>query len=267
MSKKFMNGIDLQNQRGINFADPSSPTDGVNKQYVDNFVEGKSLKQPVDVATTTAGTLATSFENGDPIDGVTLATGMRLLIKDQASGAENGIYTVNATGAPTRASDANSAGDLTGGTTVYVRQGTVNGDKQFSITSPNTDVTIGTTAQVWGQTGGATGTTYTAGAGLTESPAGTFNVGAGTGVSVGADTVGIDTAVVVRKFAANIGNGAATAITVNHALGTRDVQVSVHDASTFEEVYPDVVKTDTNNVTLTFATAPATNAYRAVVQG
>jgi hypothetical protein len=267
MARKLLTGVDLNNQRGLNCADPSAATDIANKQYVDNFVEGKSLKQPVDVATTAAGTLASSFENGDSVDGVTLTTGMSILIKDQVAGAENGLYTVAVSGAPTRRSDANGTGDLTGGTTVYVRQGTVNGDKQFSITSPNTDVTIGTTAQVWGQTGGSSGTTYTAGNGLTESPAGTFNVGAGTGITVGADTVGVDTSVVARKYAANVGNGSSTSIAVNHALGTRDVVVSVHDSSTFEEVECDVVKTDTNNVTLTFVTAPASNAYRCSVIG
>ena len=54
---------------------------------------------------------------------------------------------------------------------------------------------------------------------------------------------------------------------MSHGLGTRDVTVSVHDATTYEEVMVDVVKTDTNTVTLTFATAPATNAYRCVVHG
>lgn len=69
------------------------------------------------------------------------------------------------------------------------------------------------------------------------------------------------------KFAADVGDGVETAIVVNHALGTRDVVVSVHDATTFEEVIVDVDHTDANNVTLTFAVAPDEDAYRVVVIG
>ena len=71
-----------------------------------------SWKAAVRVATTVAGTLASSFENGATIDGVVLATGDRILIKNQADAAENGIYTVNASGAPTRATDADSGSEL-----------------------------------------------------------------------------------------------------------------------------------------------------------
>lgn len=266
MARKFMNGIDLQSQRAINGADPSSATDLATKQYVDNVGAGKSWKEPVRAATTANGTLASAYENGDSVDGVTLATGDRILIKNQTSGSENGIYVVNASGAPTRATDADSAGDLKAGTTVYVAEGTTNGDKEFSLTTDGT-ITIGTTATTWGQTGGS-GTTYSAGNGLSLAST-TFSVqlDSSSGLSVSGSGLKIDTAVVARKYAANIGNGSSTSIAVNHALGTRDVTVSVHDASTFEEVDVDVVKTDTNNVTVTFATAPASNAYRCVVIG
>lgn len=82
-------------------------------------------KEPVRVATTTAGTLASSFENGDTVDGVVLVTGNRILIKDQTTGTENGIYTVNASGSPTRSADGATA-DLVGAT-VFVQLGTANG--------------------------------------------------------------------------------------------------------------------------------------------
>jgi hypothetical protein len=266
MARKVMNGLDLQNQKIVNLADPSSSTDAATKQYVDNVGAGKSWKEPARAATTANGTLASAYENGDSIDGVTLATGDRILIKNQSSGAENGIYTVNATGAPTRATDADSAGELKAGTTVYVAEGTVNGDKEFSLTTDGT-ITIGTTATTWGQTGGS-GTTYSAGNGLALAST-TFSVllDSNSGMSVSGTGLKIDTAVVARKYSANIGNGSSTSIAVNHALGTRDVTVSVHDASTFEEVEVDVVKTDTANVTVTFATAPASNAYRVTVIG
>src|SRR5689334_20216224 len=105
MSRKMMNGIDLQGNRATGAADGSSPTDLVTKQQLDNAVAGLSWKQPVRVATTTNGTLATAYANGQTIDGVTLTTGDRILIKDQSTASENGIYVVAATGAPARATD------------------------------------------------------------------------------------------------------------------------------------------------------------------
>lgn len=69
-------------------------------------------------------------------------------------------------------------------------------------------------------------------------------------------------------YAANVGNGADTALTVNHSLGTRDVLVQVRDnSSPYDFVLVDVEATDTNNVTLRFATAPTSNQYRCIVMG
>ncbi len=122
---------------------PSGSTDAANKSYVDASTAGLSWKQAVRVATTAAGTLASSFENGDTVDGVTLATGDRILIKDQASGTENGIYVVAASGAPARATDADSGAELVNAST-YVSEGTANADKQFVCTT-NAPITIGAT--------------------------------------------------------------------------------------------------------------------------
>ena len=69
------------------------------------------------------------------------------------------------------------------------------------------------------------------------------------------------------KFGTLIGDGVSTSIAVTHSLGTRDVVVSVHDATTFAEVECDVTKTSTSVVTLGFAVAPASNAYRVTVIG
>lgn len=108
-----------------------------------------SWKDTVRAATTVAGTLATSFENGDTIDGVTLATNDRILIKNQASGAENGIYTVNASGAPTRSTDADVAAELVGAA-CFVSEGTANADKIFFCTT-NAPITLNTTPLVFSQ--------------------------------------------------------------------------------------------------------------------
>lgn len=113
------------------------------KTYVDALIAGLSWKTKVKAATTVAGTLASDFENGDTIDGVVLATDDRILIKDQAVATENGIYVVNASGAPTRATDADSGAELVNAS-VYVSEGTANADKQFVCTT-NAPITLGAT--------------------------------------------------------------------------------------------------------------------------
>jgi hypothetical protein len=86
----------------------------------------------VRVATTTAGTLATSFANASVVDGVTLATGDRILIKDQAAGVENGVYVVAASGAPTRAPEWAVGQDVvTFG--VRVTSGTANSNTVWAV--------------------------------------------------------------------------------------------------------------------------------------
>lgn len=70
----------------------------------------------------------------------------------------------------------------------------------------------------------------------------------------------------VGGYAANIGNGAATSYAVTHSLNTVDVIVMIKDNTTLEEVFADVVITDVNTVTVSFATAPASNAYRVIIK-
>jgi hypothetical protein len=167
-------------------ADPTTAQDAATKAYVDGLIQGFDWKQSVRAASTTAGTLATSFANGSVIDGVTLATGDRVLIKDQATGSENGIYTVNATGAPTRATDADASADVTAGLTVFISEGTTQGNSAWSVTN-DAAITLGTTAIVFTQVAG--GSLYVAGAGLTLSGS-TFNVvAADTSLTVNADSV------------------------------------------------------------------------------
>ena len=263
MATKFLNGVDLASQKIVNLASPSAAADAVNKSYVDNALAGLQWKASCRAATTTTGTLATAYANGSVIDGVTLVTGDRILLKNQATGSENGFYTVNASGAPTRSTDADGAGELVANATVFVSEGTVNADTAWTCTT-NGAITIGTTATAYAQFGGG-GSAYTAGNGLGLS-ANQFSVTAGTGITSGAN-VAIDTAVVVRKYAALIGDGSTTAITVTHSLNTRDVHVAIYDAATFAVVYADVVNTTVNTVTVSFATAPTASAYRVVVFG
>lgn len=70
-----------------------------------------------------------------------------------------------------------------------------------------------------------------------------------------------------KKVSANVGNGTNTSFAITHNLGTRDVVVNVYDNSGYDTVETDVVRTDTNTVTITFTSAPATDAYRVVIVG
>lgn len=144
---------------------PTNSSDAASKGYVDSLSQGLDPKGSVRAATTTNGALATAFANGQTIDGVTLVTGDRILIKNQTTQTENGIYTVNASGAPTRAADMDSWGEVPGSFT-FVEQGTVNADTGWVCTSDQGG-TIGSTAITFVQFGGAG--TYTAGTGLTLS--------------------------------------------------------------------------------------------------
>lgn len=261
--------VSLNSNKITNLADGASVNDAVNKGQLDAAVAGMNWKDSVKAATTAAGTLASSFENGDTVDGVTLATGDRILIKNQAAGAENGVYTVNASGAPTRATDADTGAEILQAA-VFVEQGTTNADTGW-VLSTNGPITLGTTSLTFAQFTGS-GTTYAADGTTLALSGSTFslvtpvtvaNGGTGSGTASGARTnLGVP-----GKYAATIGNGSSTSIAVTHNLGTRDVVVSVHDATTFAEYECDVEKTDTNNCTLGFATAPASSSLRVTVIG
>ena len=71
----------------------------------------------------------------------------------------------------------------------------------------------------------------------------------------------------IKKFSVSIGDGSATSYTVTHNLASRDVHVTVYNASNYEEVITDVAHTTTNTLTVIFATAPSSDAYRVVVIG
>lgn len=256
--------VSLGSQLITNLATPVSTSDAANKSYVDATAAGIDWKASVRVATTANGTLASAFANGQTVDGIALVTGDRILLKNQTTGSENGIYVVAASGAPTRATDADANAEVTAGLAVFVEEGTTNADSGWVMTNDGA-VVVGTTALVFTQFTGIG--SLVAGAGLTKTGT-TVDVGAGTGISVGADSVAVDTAVVVRKYAVDVGDGASTTITVTHNLGTVDVIVSVYDKTTpFQQVEVDARMTTTNTVTLIFAVAPTSAQYRCVVHG
>ena len=243
---------------------PTASTDAANKSYVDSVAQGLDTKASVVAATTTNGTLATAFANGQVVDGVTLTTNDRILIKNQTDQTVNGIYTVNASGAPTRSTDMDAGSEFPSAY-VFVEQGTVNADTGWVCT--NNSVTLGSTNIVWAQFSGAG--TYTASDGVLLTGSNfTGVVAASGGLSVGATGFLLDTTIAVRKYAVSVGDGSATSYTVTHSLSTKDVTVAVYDnSSPYAEVLCDVQHTSTSAITLLFSVAPTSNQYRVVVHG
>jgi hypothetical protein len=138
----------------------ATPTDAAHiatKGYVDAARQGLDVKQSVRVATTAPINLSADLEAGDLIDGVTLVAGDRVLVKNQSTAIENGIYVAVSSGAASRSSDANGTadtGELLPGTFTFVEEGTVNSDKGF-VVSTNGTITIDVTQIAWTQFSGA----------------------------------------------------------------------------------------------------------------
>jgi len=120
---------------------PSSNSDAATKVYVDNLVAGLKTRIICKAATTGNVDLSADLQNGDTLDGVTLATGNRVLVKDQSTASQNGIYTVVASGTASRDTDFDAIGELAG-QLVIIQEGSTNSDKIFLCTT-DTSATLG----------------------------------------------------------------------------------------------------------------------------
>lgn len=367
-------------------ATPATGLDAANKSYVDSARTGLDVKASVKVATTGPITLSTDLAPGDTIDDHVLVTGDRVLVKDQFTASENGIYEVQSDGSVVRASDADSNTEVTPGMFTFVEQGTLNADSGWVLIT-DAPITLGTTGLVFslfsvagnilagdgllktgnvlsvrvddnaasptleiasdrlriastaagsGLSGGGgnplavnvaaaggieissdnlqikvdgavaglettssglhlksnvagTGLTFTAGVlsvdaidldsssgsgvtgilpiangGTNASTASSARTNLAETSPTGADTT---TPVLARIASKVIGDGVATSYTVTHNFGTRAVVVQVFDSATYDTVISDVVRTTTDSVTISFATAPTAGAYTVVITG
>jgi hypothetical protein len=206
----------------------ATPTDSAHvatKGYVDSARSGLDVKQSVRAATTAPLTLANQLEAGDVVDGVTLSAGNRVLVKDQSSGSENGIYVVQASGAAVRAEDFDSSAEVTAGAFTFVEEGTINGDTGFVLTTNDT-ITLGTTALTFTQFSG-TGQ-ITAGDALSKDGA-TLNVNVDNlSIEVSSDALRIASGAAGNGLSASVGVlSVNTAANGGLEISSDDLQIKI----------------------------------------
>ena len=172
------------------------------KSYVDSQVQASSqgldVKQSVRAATTANITLSGT----QTVDGVALVAGDRVLVKDQSTGSENGIYVVVDGGAWTRAEDADSDAEVTAGLFTFVTEGTSYADTGW-VVSTNDDITVGTTAITFTQFSGAG--VISAGDGLVQNGTVFDVVGTSDRITVNADSIDIATTYVGQSSITTVG--------------------------------------------------------------
>lgn len=143
--------LDFGNQKGVNLGTPTSNNDAANKVYVDNLINAlPSAYKYRNVHVASVANITLSNPGTSVFDGHTLTSGDRVLVKNQTTQSENGIYVFNgSSSAMTRAIDSDAWDELVG-TLVYVDIGTVNAESRFFCTS-NTGGTLGSTAVTYVQ--------------------------------------------------------------------------------------------------------------------
>ena len=246
---------------------PTDDQDAATKYYVDQAVQGLTWKAAANLLATvnvplTGSTGSLTIDGYGPLNASN--NNYRIVLTNQTTDADNGIYVYSDAGSGytmTRAADGTPYGELIGAT-IYVQEGNT---KAGTSWSQQNHYLTSFADQDWVQISGVG--IYTAGNGIaiTEN---VISADAGTGITVDGTGINIDTSVVVTKYAANVGDGSSTSITVSHNLGTKDVVVSLYDnTSPYAEVVADIQHTSTTAITLVFSTAPTSNQYRVVVHG
>ena len=209
------NGMDISNNRLTGLVlTPIYNDEAASKNYVDTVKSGLDPKESVRAASTANLNLTTDFQSGNTIDGITLITGNRILIKDQSNGIQNGIYIVQSSGTPNRSSDfavgANVASSYT-----FVEEGLSQADQAFLCTNNQGSDVVGTDILVFTIFSPA----IIAGNGLTLTGS-TLDVGAGSGIISNANDIevnvdGITIEIINDALQANISSLAGAGLIEN----------------------------------------------------
>lgn len=224
---------------------PTAATDAANKAYVDATAAGIDWKASVRAASTASGALASAFANAQIIDGVTLVTGDRILLKDQATASENGIYIVAASGSPARAADADANAEVTSGLAVFVEEGTTNADTGWVLTNNGT-VTLGTTGLTFTQFTGLG--SLVAGAGLTKTGNTVDAVGTLNRILVNADSIDIGSSVLTDTSTHTLTNKSISGAQISSAVANATLAATASVAN--------ALKSATTSVDTSAAAAP-----------
>ena len=189
--------VDVASKRITNVATPTASTDAANKGYVDSLVQGIDVHASVQATTTANITLSAP----QTIDGVAVIAGNRVLVKDQTTQSQNGVYIVNAS-AWVRATDFDSSANVSANAFFFVEEGTLYGDTGWTLTNNGTP-SIGTDALTFTQFSGAGA--IDAGNGLTKTGSTINVVGAADRISVAADSIDIASTYVGQSTITTVG--------------------------------------------------------------
>ena len=132
ISTQAANSVSISGGSITGLGAPSSGSDAATKTYVDDLVAGLKTRIICRAATTANVTLSSDLQNGDTLDGITLATGNRVLVKNQSTASQNGIYTVVSSGTAARDTDFNAIGELAG-QLVIIQEGSTNAEKMYIV--------------------------------------------------------------------------------------------------------------------------------------
>ena len=141
ISTQAANSVTISGGSITGLGAPSSGSDAATKTYVDDLVAGLKTRIICRAATTANVTLSSDLQNGDTLDGITLATGNRVLVKNQSTASQNGVYTVVASGTASRDTDFDAIGELAG-QLVIIQEGSTNAEKMFLCTT-DSDASLG----------------------------------------------------------------------------------------------------------------------------